>query len=214
MLLDRRKVKFWQKIVFGFMAVLMAGFLIFGYSGVLNGCSFFNSAQSATEQLQQTITTYKTAVASDPQDSASWVKLGDNYVLLANQQQQGSGAQTSYWEQAIAAYKEADAILAKQKGKAAKEQRLNVLQQLVSTYLFLKDYQSATKVYGDITTLKPKDAQSYFDMATVAINAGDTDTALLAFSKYLELDPNAPDAPQVKAWIEQNTPKSTASPSP
>ena len=214
MLLDRRKVKFWQKIVFGFMAVLMAGFLIFGYSGVLNGCSFFNSAQSATEQLQQTITTYKTAVASDPQDSASWVKLGDNYVLLANQQQQGSGAQTSYWEQAIAAYKEADAILAKQKGKAAKEQRLNVLQQLVSTYLFLKDYQSATKVYGDITALKPKDAQSYFDMATVAINAGDTDTALLAFSKYLELDPNAPDAPQVKAWIEQNTPKSTASPSP
>jgi tetratricopeptide (TPR) repeat protein len=213
-LLDRRKVKFWQKIVFGFMAVLMAGFLIFGYSGVLNGCSFFNSAQSATEQLQQTITTYKTAVASDPQDSASWVKLGDNYVLLANQQQQGSGAQTSYWEQAIAAYKEADAILAKQKGKAAKEQRLNVLQQLVSTYLFLKDYQSATKVYGDITALKPKDAQSYFDMATVAINAGDTDTALLAFSKYLELDPNAPDAPQVKAWIEQNTPKSTASPSP
>jgi len=213
-LLDRRKVKFWQKIVFGFMAVLMAGFLIFGYSGVLNGCSFFNSAQSATEQLQQTITTYKTAVANDPQDSASWVKLGDNYVLLANQQQQGSGAQTSYWEQAIAAYKEADAILAKQKGKAAKEQRLNVLQQLVSTYLFLKDYQSATKVYGDITALKPKDAQSYFDMATVAINAGDTDTALLAFSKYLELDPNAPDAPQVKAWIEQNTPKSTASPSP
>jgi tetratricopeptide (TPR) repeat protein len=213
-LLDRRKVKFWQKIVFGFMAFLMAAFLIVGYSGVLNGCTFFNSAQSATDQLQQTITTYKTAVAKDPQDSASWVKLGDNYVLLANQEQQGSDAQKSYWEQAVAAYKKADAILAEQKGKAAKEQRLNVLQQLVSTYLFLQDYQRATKVYGDITALKPKDAQSYFDMATVAINAGDTDTALLAFSKYLELDPNAPDAAQVKAWIKQNTPKSTPSPSP
>jgi tetratricopeptide (TPR) repeat protein len=213
-LLDRRRVKFWQKIVFGFMAFLMAAFLIVGYSGVLNGCTFFNSAQSAEQQLQDTITTYKQAVAKDPQDSASWVKLGDNYVLLANQQQQGSAAQQAYWEQAVSAYKKADKILGEQKGKAAKEQRLNVLQQLVSTYLFLQDYQNATTVYGEITTLKPKDAQSYFDMATVAINAGDTATALLAFNKYLELDPNSPDAPQVKAWIKQNTPKSTTTPTP
>ena len=44
MLLDRRKVKFWQKIIFGFMAFLMAAFLVVGYSGVLNGCSWVNSA--------------------------------------------------------------------------------------------------------------------------------------------------------------------------
>ncbi len=214
MLLDRRKVKFWQKIIFGFMAFLMAAFLVVGYSGVLNGCSVFNSVQSADQQLQQTITKYKTAVAAAPQDAATWTKLGDSYVLLANQQPQGSAAQKSYWEQAVRAYKKADAVLAEQKGKAARTQRLNVLQQLVSTYLFLQDYQSATAVYGDITTLRPKDAQSYFDMATVAINAGDTSTALLAFSKFLELDPTSPDAPQVKAWIEQNSPKSTPTPSP
>jgi tetratricopeptide (TPR) repeat protein len=213
-LLDRRKVKFWQKIIFGFMAFLMAAFLIVGYSGVLNGCSWVNSAQSADQQLQQTITTYKTAVAADPQDATSWTKLGDSYVLLANQQPQGSGAQTNYWQQAVVAYKKADAVLAEQKGKAAKEQRFNVLQQLVSTYLFLQDYQAATAAYGDITSLRPKDAQSYFDMATVALNAGDTTTALLAFSKFLELDPTSPDAAQVKAWIKQNTPKSTPTPSP
>jgi predicted TPR repeat methyltransferase len=69
-------------------------------------------------------------------------------------------------------------------------------------------------VYGEITALKPKDAQSFFDMATIAINAGDTDTALLAFSRFLELDPDSPDAPQVKAWIEENSPKSTPTPSP
>ena len=46
MLLDRRKVKFWQKIVFGFMAFLMAAFLVVGYSGVLNGCTWFDSAGS------------------------------------------------------------------------------------------------------------------------------------------------------------------------
>ena len=36
MLLDRKRVKFWQKWVFLFMAILMAGFLVFGYSGVWN----------------------------------------------------------------------------------------------------------------------------------------------------------------------------------
>jgi tetratricopeptide (TPR) repeat protein len=213
-LLDRRKVKFWQKIVFGGMAFLMAAFLIVGYSGVLNGCDFLNAASSAEDQLQKSVNQYKTAVATNPQDAAAWTKLGDTYVLFANQQQQGSGTQTSYWQQAVTAYKKADTILAEQKGKAAKEQRLNVLQQLVSTHLFLQDYQAATATYGEITTLRPKDAQSYFDMATVAINAGDTNTALLAFSKFIELDPTSPDAAQVKAWIKQNTPKSTPTPSP
>ncbi len=46
--------------------------------------------------------------------------------------------------------------------------------------------------------MQPKDAQSYFDMASVAINAGDTNAALLAFTKFLELDPESPDAADVK----------------
>jgi tetratricopeptide (TPR) repeat protein len=212
-LLDRRKVKFWQKIVFGFMAFLMAAFLVVGYSGVLNGCDFLNSTSSAVDELQKTVTQYQNAVAANPQDATSWTKLGDNYVLMANQQQD-TNTQKTYWEKAIVAYKKADAILAEQKGSAVKKQRLEVLQSLVSTYLYLNDYASATAVYGDITSLTPKDAQSYFDMATVAINAGDTNTALLAFTKYLELDPTSADAAQVKAWIKQNTPKSTSTPSP
>jgi tetratricopeptide (TPR) repeat protein len=214
-LLDRRKVKFWQKIVFGFMAFLMAAFLVVGYSGVLNGCEFFNSTKSATEELQTTITKYKNAVAANPQDATAWTKLGDNYVFYANQQEQGSSAQSNAWRQAVAAYKKADEVLAKQKkGPEVKKQRLAVLQSLISTYLYLTDYKAATTAYGEITELTPKEPQSYFDMATVAINAGDTNTALLAFSKFLELDPTSPDAAQVKAWIKENTPKSTPTPSP
>jgi hypothetical protein len=48
----------------------------------------------------------------------------------------------------------------------------------------------------------------------VAISAGDTTTALLAFNKFLELDPTSPEADQVKQWIEDNAPKSTPTPSP
>jgi tetratricopeptide (TPR) repeat protein len=212
-LLDRRKVKFWQKIVFGFMAFLMAAFLVVGYSGVLNGCTLFGEEESATEQLQATITQLQNAVAANPQDTASWIKLGDNYVFMANQQLE-EAAQQSYYEKAVAAYKEADAILAEEKGKEARQQRLALLDDLISTYLYLSDYEAATAAYGEVTSLKPDDAQSYFDMATVAISAGDTTTALLAFGKFLDLDPTSPEAAQVEQWIEDNAPKSTPTPSP
>jgi tetratricopeptide (TPR) repeat protein len=205
-LLDRRKVKFWQKIVFGAMAVLMAAFLIFGYSGVLNGCDFLNAQESAGETLDEQLATHLAAVEVDPKDVDAWTSLAETYVLRANQQAQGSDAQTADWREAAVAYKRAGKLLAKQKGAAAKEQRLEVLDRLVDVHLFLQDYQAATSVYGEITALRPKDPQAYFEMASVAINAGDTNTALLAFTKFLELDPESPDAPAVKDWIEQNAP--------
>lgn len=212
MLLDRRRVKFWQKIVFGAMAVLMAGFLIFGYSGVLNGCDFAGPQQSATDQLDQQIAKYAAAVKTDRKDVAAWTSLAENYVLRANQQAQGSDAQTADWRQAVIAYGRADKLLAKQKGAAAKQQRLDTLEQLVGVHLYLQDYQAAVTTYGEITGLRPKDAQSFFDMATVAINAGDTKTALLAFTRFLELDPTSPDAPAVKDWMQQNAPSPSPSP--
>ena len=214
MLLDRHKVKFWQKIVFGFMAFLMAAFLVVGYSGVLNGCTWFNSAESAIADLDQQIAKYQAAVKADPQDATAWDNLGQQFEYRANQEQQGSAVQRAWWAKAADAYAKADEILAQQKGKAAKEQRLAVLGRMVDIQLFLQDYQAATSLYGEITELTPKDAQAFFDMATVAINGGDTITALLAFTRYLELDPQSPDAPQVKAWIEQNSPNSTPTPSP
>ena len=51
MLLNRKRVKFWQKIVFGFMAALMASFLIFGYSGIASGCSHRSSLNSGNSAL-------------------------------------------------------------------------------------------------------------------------------------------------------------------
>jgi len=211
-LLDRRKVKFWQKIVFSAMALLMVVFIM-GYAGFSwLGCG--NEQQSAAEDLDQQIAKYQAAVTADPQDAKAWSDLGQQLEFRANQEQQGSAAQKAFWARAADAYTKADEILAEKKGKAAKEQRLEVLGRLVDIQLFMGDYQAATGVYGEITELKPKDAQAFFDMATIAINAGETNTALLAFTKFLELDPKSPDAPQVKAWIEQNAPGSTPTPSP
>jgi cytochrome c-type biogenesis protein CcmH/NrfG len=205
-LLDRRKVKFWQRIVFGGMAFLMAAFLVVGYSGVLEGCDFMGAEESATDQIDQEVARGEAAVKADPKDATAWASLGAGYVERANMQAQGSEAQLADWQKATVAYRRAGKLLAKQKGQAVKQQRLDVLEQLVSVQLFMQDYQAATSTYGEITGLRPKDAQSYFDMATVAISAGDTNTALLAFTRFLELDPESADAPAVKDWIEQNAP--------
>jgi tetratricopeptide (TPR) repeat protein len=210
-LLDRQRVKFWQKWVFGFMAIIMAGFLVMIPLSNNLGCG---GDTSVTKQLDTDIAKYQAAVKADPKDVAAWRSLAENYVLRANQQPQGSAAQEADWRSAAQYYESADKLLSKQKGAAAKQLRIDTLQQLVSVYLFLKDYQLATSVYGQITALQPKDAQSFFDMATVAISAGDTNTALLAFSTFLKLDPTSPDAPSVKDWIAANSGTPTPSPSP
>lgn len=211
MLLDRQRVKFWQKWVFAFMALIMAGFLVMIPLSNNLGCG---GATSATGQLDKEIARYQAAVKADPKDVASWRSLAENYMLRANVQPQGSAAQEADWRIAAQHYKRAAKLLSKQKGAAAKQLRLDTLQQLVSVYLFLNDPQLATSVYGQITALKPKDAQSFFDMATVAISAGDTNTALLAFTTFLKLDPNSPDAPSVREWIVANSSKTTPTPTP
>ena len=221
MLLDRRRVKFWQKIVFGFMAFLMAAFLVVGYSGVLNGCTWFNSAQQdATQVLNQQIAKDKAATVATPTDAAAWTALAEAYLSRSSTQTKGSAALTADLNGAAAAYAKADKLLAKQKGQAVKAQRLTLLQSLASVYAQAGDAQAAARVYGDITGLTPKDPQAFLQFGTASITAGDTNTALLAFTKFLQLDPSSSEAAAVKDWINQNTPNSppaatpTPSPSP
>ncbi|MBE3034497.1 MAG: hypothetical protein IMZ74_15055, partial [Actinobacteria bacterium] len=157
MLLDRQRVKFWQKWVFAFMAIIMGGFLVMIPLSNNLGCG---GATAATDQLDKEIAKYQAAVKADPKDVESWRSLAENYVLRANQQPQGSAAQEADWRTAAQHYERAVKLLSKRKGAVAKRLRLDTLQQLVSVYLFLKDPQLATSVYGQITALQPKDAQS------------------------------------------------------
>jgi len=211
-LLDRQRVKFWQKWVFGFMAIIMAGFLVMIPLSNNSGCG--GSTTSATEQLNKEIAKYQAAVKADRKDVESWRSLAESHALRANAQQPGSAAEQGDLRLAAQYYERAVKLLSKQKGAAAKQLRIDTLQQLVSVYLFLKDPQQATSVYGQITALTPKDAQAFYDMATMAIQAGDTNTALLAFTRFLKLDPSSPDAPSVRDWIAANSGAATPTPAP
>jgi tetratricopeptide (TPR) repeat protein len=211
-LLDRQRVKFWQKWVFAIMAIIMAGFLVMIPLSNNVGCG--GGTTSAIEQLDKEITKYQAAVKADPKNVEAWRSLAENYALRANLQTQGSAAQEADWRTAAQNYERAVKLLGKQKGAAAKQLRIDTLQQLVGVYLFLQDPQRATSVYGQITALTPKDAQAFYEMATMAIQAGDTTTALLAFTKFLKLDPTSPDAQSVKDWIAANSGAATPTPEP
>jgi tetratricopeptide (TPR) repeat protein len=206
LLLDRRKVKFWQKWVFGLMAVLMAAFLILI---PLNpaGCG---KETAATDQLQQDIDTYRAAVAADPQSADAWRDLADAYVSdVSARREQGvelTAAQTAQLELAVKAYRRAARLLAEQKGAEAKAQRLETLELLASVYNTMGDYEAEVAVFADLTDLRPRNADYYFGMGNAAINAGDTTSALLAFQRFVELAPDDPLTPDVKAWIEENAP--------
>lgn len=225
MLLDRTRVKKWQKLVFGFMVVIMVGFLVMIPLGGNLGCG----ASSAEEQIAAEIARYEATLKASPEDVAALKGLGDTYVSRANQQEPRSDAQRADWRLAVEQYENAVAVLALEKGAAAQQQQVEALKQVVDVRLMaaqvlgqdpaladaaLREYQEASNVYARITAIQPKDAASYFDWASIAINAGDSNTALLAFSRFLELAPDSPDAPDVKQWIKDNSPKPTPSPSP
>ena len=211
MLLDRKRVKFWQKWVFLFMAIIMAAFLVMIPITRASGCS--STTSSVTKQLDADITRYEAQVKTDATNVTAWIALGDAYQSRANAQTLNSAAQKNDFAAAVVAYGKATALLEKQKGAAAKAKLLDTYQKMVSVDLALKDYQAAVSTYGQVTVLTPKDATAFFDWASVATQAGDTNTALLAFTRYLQLAPNAPDAAQVRAWIKANTPSSTSAPS-
>ncbi len=211
MLLDRKRVKFWQKWVFLFMAIIMAGFLVMIPITRSSGCAG-TTASSAAKQADADIARYKATLQTDPQNVDAWLSLGDSYQYRANGQPAGSTALNNDLTAAAAAYGKAAALLAKQKGAVAKQKLLDTYQKMVSVDLSLKDYQAASSVYGSITELSPKDANNFFDWGTVAINAGDTSTALLAFTRYLQLDPSSTNAAAVKDWIAKNAPSPTPKP--
>ena len=213
MLLDRQRVKFWQKWVFAIMAIIMGGFLVMIPLSNNVGCGG-GGTTSAIEQIDKEIAKYQAAVKADPKNVEAWRSLAENYALRANLQTQGSAAQKADWRTAAQNYERAVKLLGKQKGAAAKQLRIDTLQQLVSVYLFLQDPQQATSVYGQITALTPKDAQAFYEMATMAIQAGDTTTAMLAFTRFLKLDPTSPDAQSVKDWIAANSGAATPTPEP
>lgn len=207
MLLDRKRTKFWQRIVFIAMAVLLVVFLVApSLAGDSLGCG---GESASTDQFAQEIKTYKAAVTADPADPQAWRDLADAYVTQVEAQHGQdvpyTAQQTAQLALAVKAYRKSAKLWGEQTGTDAKTERAATLEDLAGLYDRLGQYDKAVRVFGDLTELQPRNADYFFGLANAAINAGDTNNAVLAFQRFLELAPNDPLAPDVKAWIEENT---------
>ena len=210
MLLDRKKVKFWQRIVFGAMAVLMAGFLVFGYSGALSSCQS-GGVGTSTDDLDEEISILEQRLQVDETDTVAWGELGDALMSRGSAQQEAA-AQQEDWRRAVIAYERKVSLLEGEEGADAKSERRATLETLAGVYdVQLQDYEMAINVYGQLTSLAPKRSEYFLAMGMLAVSAGDTERALLAFSRYLQLAPDSPDAEFVKEWIAANSPDSQGS---
>jgi tetratricopeptide (TPR) repeat protein len=212
-LLDRKRVKFWQKWVFGVMALLMALWLVSIPLSSWMGCG--GSSDGSADTLDDRIAALERQISASPAAVELKLELAETLRRRANQQVEGSEGRTADLQASAAAYEAYVKKLARTEGtkaevKEAERLQIGALEDLIKVHLALGDYEQVTSVYGKLTELRPQRAEYFYDMGRVAINAGDTNTALLAFTRYLELAPDSDEADQVEQWIADNAPGGTA----
>jgi tetratricopeptide (TPR) repeat protein len=215
-LLDRKRVKFWQKWVFLFMAILMAGFLVFGYSGVLQGCTN-RVGLTQTNPAEARVNDLSTQLEASPGNGATMLALAEAYQVRAGTQQSGSAKAQGDYAQALKLYEKFLGLAAAQQGatkKEIKDNKVKALESMAQINVIQGDLAQVVKVYERLTELRPNNADYFLAMGTAAQQSGDTPTALLAFTRYLALAPDAPEAETIRAWIKSQTEPASSSPTP
>ena len=192
MLLDRRKVKFWQKIIFGFMAFLMAAFLVVGYSGVLNGCTWFNSAQQDVDPDARPADHQVPDRRPRPTPRTSRPGSASPRRTSRGRPTQAQGSRGADGGSHRARPRPTPRPTSCSPSRRAPPSRSSGW--TCSPASPASTASSATprrprSVYGDITALTPQERRGLLQPGRGRSTAGDTTTAMLAFTRFLELDP-------------------------
>jgi tetratricopeptide (TPR) repeat protein len=219
MLLNRKRVKFWQKIVFGFMAALMAGFLIFGYSGVASSCGAAQSTSSGSSAIDSQVKAAVATLAKNPTDAAALLSAAQGYQAAGTPQSSGqtvaapTAGQTNDLTKALGYYERYIKLPDSKLGATAAGQRFNALKNEAIIYNALIDYQGAVAVVKKMLKLQPRNYDLYLTIASNEVEAGDTAAAIAAYTTYLKLDPHSQYAAQVKTALASLEGSSSPSPS-
>ncbi len=215
MLLNRQRVKFWQKIIFGFMAVLMGGFLIFGYSGVASSCGTKAANTNSTSGIDKQIKAATATLAKSPKDPVALLSAAQAYQTRGSVQTGvPDQAQTNDLTTSLSYYSRYIALPDSALGSAAAGLRINAYKSQAQIYTELVDYKSALAVYHKLLKLQPSDSTPYLGIASTDVLSNDTAGAIAAFTAFLKHDPNSQYASQVKTELAQLKAAASASPSP
>ena len=64
-------------------------------------------------------------------------------------------------------------------------------------------FKKAVATYRNLVTVVPKDQHVRIELGQAAERAGDTATAISAYTAFLRLTPKDPNAPYVRAWLKR-----------
>jgi tetratricopeptide (TPR) repeat protein len=206
LLLDRRKIRRWAKWIALALAIIFAlGFLFLGIgfggagfnlSELFNGGCDSGSTTASTEtnaELQK----WLDAVAADPADTASMLKIAAYYGSLYKASD-GTSAESA--DSAIEYYKKALAV-----DPNLKETYLT----LAKLYIDMGSYSDAAAILNQATAVDPQNPDVYFYLGRAQKSAGNTGAAILAWQKYLELAPDTKLADSVRTELEKMMAPST-----
>jgi cytochrome c-type biogenesis protein CcmH/NrfG len=198
LLLDRKRIRRWTKWIALFLAIAFGGGFLFlgvGYGGAgFNISDAFSCANENTASTADTpearIAAFEQRLQEDPNDVEALLGLATIY--------QNDGQLTvaaAYLEQVIV-------IDPSQK---------DVYMRLANIYLNndVLDYESAKTVLIKLTSLDPDNPDVYLKLGIAQRELGETEAAILAWQKYLQLDPNGDMADVVRGQIEALSKKPT-----
>lgn len=206
MLLDRKKIRRWAKwIALGLAIAFAIGFLLFGIGGSgVSVSEIFNSGCSSdstdtTDVVNDQVQQWLDALAADPTDTIAMLGLADYYEGLFDASQgsstESAASAAQYYEDALAA----DPTL--------KEVYID----LGKLYLKRGLYTDAARILNQATAVDPDNPDVYLYLGTAQKEAGNTGEAILAWEKYLELDPDSRQAAAISTELETLTAPSTTS---
>lgn len=148
-----------------------------------------------------------------PKDPKAWTELAG--LQLTNAQDFISQYQNAYTAEQLAAPDQA--ILPSSTSPVGKALGTNPIEQASATQLntSVSDlaqrvqlaYSGAVSSYRKVTSIEPKSANAWFQLAQAAQTSGDTTTAVTAYKQYLKLNPNGSTAAQIRSLIKALTKK-------
>ena len=213
MLLDRKRIKKWAKWVALALAVVFALSFLFmgvGYGGGAGfniselftggGCS---SKTDTTEPdtAQEKLDAYEATLAANPKDTTTMLAIATLYQDLF---QAGKGDGTEYAEDAAAYLRMAIDV-----DPTLKDVYLRVANIYMNDVGTTAAYQAAVEVLNKATSVDPDNPDLYVKLGVAQKQLGNKSGAVMAWQKYLQLEPEGDYASAVKAEIAEMTATTT-----
>lgn len=195
MLLDRHRINKWAKwVALALVIVFAIGFVALGVgSGGVNLSSLWdrsNTGTAAASGPEQVIANNEAILAEDPTNQDALLGLANAYKDL------GMAAQEAYYLELLAPL---------QPGKG--ELYLRLARLYMSSDL--SDYKSAVTALQKATSLDTNNAEAYLQLGIAERYVGNTNDAIMAWTRYLALAPEGEMAATVEAEIEKMTTPTT-----